>query len=331
MPTTRSSGTKHTVVTPDDNDAFDENTPPNHQGKRLKRSSGVGNAPDAVIAKDPPLADVATSVHAAVHAASGTTTVASILLAEIQQTQQDSIRQLQVYAKLRGSSLAPFLRTKATSRASIEIACYLSFTPDRRDNMTPCLDTVMGLFKLVLFNLYNHDEIAALQFVNESIIFFNRTPLILPWNCDSTHPKAMDKILQNTDGPMHKILSSVTDGLQLKASLLFGERAADFSLKFQDIMPDDIRFQHDILCHPENWTMRRLSPIQRRVILDSVSKVVAKVLNLPEKIIPECDAHNYLHAYSMESCLKIWRSKARYYSQSPAEMHAEYMLKRVSP
>jgi hypothetical protein len=130
---------------------------------------------------------------------------------------------------------------------------------------------------------------------------------------------------------MYKILSSVTDGLQLKASLLFGDRAADFSLKFPNIMPDDIGFQNDILCHPENWTMKRLNTIQRRVILDSVTKVVAKVLDVPEKIIPECDAHNYLHAYSMESCLKRWGSKARYYNQSPTEMYAEYMLKRVSP
>jgi hypothetical protein len=291
----------------------------------------VGNAPDAVIAKHPPLADVATSVHAAVHAASGTTTVASILLAEIQRTHQDSIRQLQVYAKLRGASLAPFLHTHATSRASIEIACYWSFTPAREDNMTPCLDVINALFKLVLTNQYNHDASAALWFVNEKIIFFDRTPLILPWNFDSNHPKTMDTILQNTDGPMHKILSSVTDGLQLKASLLFGERAADFSLSFPNIMPDEISFQNDILCHPENWITRRLSPFQRRVILDSVTKVVAKVLDVPEKIIPECNAHNYLHAYSMESCLKHWGRKARYYNQSPAEMQAEYMLKRVSP
>jgi hypothetical protein len=194
MPIT-SSGTKHTVVTPDVNDAFDENTPPPHQGKRVKRSSGVGTAPDAVIAKHPtPDADVveATSVDAASRITCGP--VASSFIAEIQVTQQDSIRQLGVYAKLRGSSFAPFLRTRATSsRASIGIACYLSFTPERKDNMTPCPDIIMGLFKLVLLNLYDHDEIAALRFINESIIFFNSCPLILPWNFDSNHPKAMDR------------------------------------------------------------------------------------------------------------------------------------------
>ena len=130
---------------------------------------------------------------------------------------------------------------------------------------------------------------------------------------------------------MHKILSSVTDGLQLKASLLFGDRAADFSLKFPNIMPDDIGFQNAILCHPENCVQKRLNPIKRQVILDSVTKVVAKVLDVPEKIIPECDAHNYLHACSMARCLQLWKSKARYYNQSPSEIYAEYMLKLVSP
>jgi hypothetical protein len=48
------SGTKHAVITPDDNDAFDEIIPPPHQGKRLKSFSGVGTVPDAVIVNHPP-------------------------------------------------------------------------------------------------------------------------------------------------------------------------------------------------------------------------------------------------------------------------------------
>lgn len=101
----------------------------------------------------------------------------------------------------------------------------------------------------------------------------------------------------------------------------------DFCLKYPDIVPENIIFQNDILSHPENWITRRLAIFNRRVILDSFSNVISKVLGVLPKIITESDAHDYL--YNMSKNVSLGK-KADFYQLSPTDIHAKYMLNRVS-
>ncbi len=129
---------------------------------------------------------------------------------------------------------------------------------------------------------------------------------------------------------MHHILTCVTKDLQLEAGLMFGERALKFCIEYPDVMPDSIIVQNDILSHPENWVNRRLDTHERCAILDAITIVIARVLGVPPKIIPEKDAHKYLYAMSKASCLKKLKSSSEFYELSPNDIQARYLERRGS-
>ena len=54
--------------------------------------------------------------------------------------------------------------------------------------------------------------------------------------------------------------------------------------------------------HPENWVMNRLDICEPHAILDAVSMVIARVLNVSPKTIPKEKARKYLYAISKEKC-----------------------------
>jgi hypothetical protein len=181
---------------------------------------------------------------------------------------------------------------------------------------------------LIIIKDYDHDEINALTFVNTNLIWFDRCPLVLPWDFDSKNSKEFSKHLEVTDPRMHHILTCVTKDLQLEAGLMFGERALEFCIEYEDIMPDSILVQNDILSHPENWVNRRLDTHERCAILDAITIVIAHVLGVPPKIIPEKDAHKYLYAMSKASCLKKLKSSSEFYELSPNDIQARYLERR---
>ena len=59
-----------------------------------------------------------------------------------------------------------------------------------------------------------------MKFVNDTVIWFNRSPLILLWDFDNAHKKEMDNHLDVTDPHMHNILRCAMKNLQLEALFL---------------------------------------------------------------------------------------------------------------
>ncbi len=147
-------------------------------------------------------------------------TVTSSLLTKVHATHEVCIRELVIYAKTCEKQLDALFFTKASSLDSIIIGLLWFFSPDCKDEMKPCEHKIIKFFVSILRDYYDHDKNSAMKFVNNTVIWFNRGPLILLWDFDNAHKKEMDNHLDVTDPHMHNILRCAMKNLQLEALFL---------------------------------------------------------------------------------------------------------------
>ncbi len=307
MPITR-SGTKHAVVTPDDNDAFDENTPPNHQGKRVKRSSGVGNAPDVVIASKKGAQDAIDSIVAQLQG--------GVPWKNIVQ-----------YGESQGHKLGKPIRCDAHSLKEILAFVALSFEPDRKDDKDPSvLELKIAMWKMLVHH-YRIKSDEATGIIANRIAWLEVVPYVLPYDADrGTKVTEFNTILEATNDSMRDIQQCVIQSLpNLKACMCLGKRSTNFFIN-GEIVPEHLlsgnqggRYRR----HPEVFVAKNACADERRAVLKEMSWLLSEILEVEAVDIAKEHEDWYLFGSSLTRSEAHSKSLASKVAKSGAKARKE--------
>ena len=150
----------------------------------------------------------------------------------------------------------------------------LNYYPKRHDTSQPCIDKINSIIIMILNELYGYSLAAATEFIQNNVVYLNRSPFAFAYKTVEADKAVYNKLLSETDGPMTEVFTQIVKMMpNLKAMITMGEGPFHF---FPSLFPEYVN-QEEACPHPQIPVKSQATEKQRRTIVEHFTDALSEV------------------------------------------------------